>query len=124
MLKTTYDNFELIVINDGSDDNTETLIANFNHPKIKQLKTNSLGTARARNFGLRFAKGDILVFCDAHIAVPPDWLEIVLYHYEKINADILSIPIGTDEHSVGSFKDVGYGMFFDIQSCWLKLTVL
>jgi glycosyltransferase involved in cell wall biosynthesis len=61
----TYENFELIVVNDGSTDNTEEIIKQYKDERIVYLKhdTNN-GPAAARNTGLKKATGEYIAFLD------------------------------------------------------------
>ncbi|MBE3587320.1 MAG: glycosyltransferase [Thermoanaerobacteraceae bacterium] len=67
---------EIVVVDDGSRDGCARFLSCARMPRcrIKLLSTEGLGPARARNRGARVAAGEILVFCDAHIIVPPGWL--------------------------------------------------
>ncbi|MBI4454498.1 MAG: glycosyltransferase family 2 protein [Acidobacteria bacterium] len=64
--------FETIVVNDGSTDNTSALIDRFPVRKLENLT--AAGPARARNLGASVASGDILVFIDADVEVHADTL--------------------------------------------------
>jgi glycosyltransferase involved in cell wall biosynthesis len=58
-------NFELVVISDGSTDNTEAVVESYRDSRIKLVKqTNSGGPARPRNTGVEYAKGKYIAFCD------------------------------------------------------------
>ena len=57
--------FELIIVDDCSVDDTSTYLASLNDPRIRVLRpTNNLGTAGARNFGLEAARADIVSLLD------------------------------------------------------------
>ena len=60
VLKQTYTDYEIIVIDDASEDNTENIVQDYinKNPKIKYIKNDqNLGIARTRNKGLRLASG-------------------------------------------------------------------
>ena len=61
VLKQDYQNFEIIVVNDGSIDNSETVIKTYNVTYIKQ---DNMGVAAARNNGIDNAKGKFIAFLD------------------------------------------------------------
>ena len=73
VLNQTYKNVELIIVDDGSIDNTFNLIKDkYNtHKNIKLFKQKNSGVSAARNKGLELAEGDYCVFLDAD-----DFLEI------------------------------------------------
>ncbi|MDD1463544.1 glycosyltransferase family 2 protein, partial [Dolichospermum sp. ST_sed2] len=62
----TYRNFEVIVVNDGSTDNTKEILRRYNHPITVVEQVNS-GANAARNKGAKLAKGELLLFCDADL---------------------------------------------------------
>ncbi|MBA6417379.1 glycosyltransferase [Colwellia sp. 6M3] len=66
LVDQTYENFELILINDGSTDNSDALIDKLAaiDNRIKPLKKVNGGIANARNFGIKHAKGEFIAFCD------------------------------------------------------------
>lgn len=77
----TYKNFELIVIDDGSDDNTAEYCQSFvKSGKIKTFIRNEIrgGKASAANHGAKIAKGKYIIHLDADSSMAPDALEEIL----------------------------------------------
>ena len=67
--------FEVVVVDDGSSDDTWRILKEYaSRGEILALRQPNLGAAAARNAGTRASSGEILVFCDADIIVPPNWL--------------------------------------------------
>lgn len=84
----TYRNFEVVIVNDGSSDNTRLMFEKFlemfkvdnNYYFINQ--TNK-GAPAARNRGLRVVEGKYLFFCDADSILRPDALEKMFFKLEQ-----------------------------------------
>lgn len=76
ILNQTYSNFELLIIDDGSTDNTKELIESINDKRIKYHQTPSnMGAAAARNYGLKLAEYDYIAFHDSDDTWHPNKLE-------------------------------------------------
>ncbi len=65
MLAQTHVNFEWILINDGSNDNTEDIIQSYKDSRIQYYKHDRRGQSAASNVGLSIAKGEYIKFFDA-----------------------------------------------------------
>lgn len=65
VLNQTYDNFELMIIDDGSVDNSVDIASEFRDKRIRLFRTNHQGLVRALNFGLERAKGRWIARMDA-----------------------------------------------------------
>ena len=65
VLSQAYKDFELILIENGSTDNSLSVIQSFNDPRIKLIQTNQIGPGAARNIGVAHAKNDWIAFLDA-----------------------------------------------------------
>ncbi len=61
-----FDNYEIVVVNDGSEDReTLDILFSINFPKVKVIHQENKGLSSARNFGVNNSKGDILFFLDS-----------------------------------------------------------
>ena len=65
VLKQSYQNFELIVVDDGSDDDIAAVMNKYKDKRIKLLKTPHSGVSAARNAGVDHAKYDYIAFLDS-----------------------------------------------------------
>lgn len=91
VLAQTYDNWELIVVDDGGTDDTPAVVAGYaeTDPRIHFLRyPENRGVATARNTGLRMAKGDYVAYLDSDNEWHPDFLEIMLRHLERSGAEV------------------------------------
>ncbi len=64
VLKQTFKNYEIIAVDDGSTDRTKEIIQQF-YPMVRYIFQGNGGAAKARNTGIREAKGDFIAFLDA-----------------------------------------------------------
>lgn len=77
VLAQSYANFEIIVVDDGSTDNTAEVAARY--PRVCCIRQDNQGLAAARNTGLRESRGEYLVFLDADDRLLPGALEAGLH---------------------------------------------
>lgn len=84
ILKQTYQDFEILVIDDASTDKTAEVIREINQSKVRyfQLSTNS-GQCVARNYGLSRAKGEFVAFLDSDDTWLPEKLEKQIALFDK-----------------------------------------
>jgi len=94
VLKQTYKDFELIIIDDGSVDKTKDIVANYlSDPRIKYLHQENAGASAARNRGIQVSTGDLIAFQDSDDEWMPDKLHTQVQVFEK-NDDSLSLVYG------------------------------
>lgn len=81
IFNSTYKNFEVIVVNDGSTDSTLEGVKKYNC-RIIDLKKNQ-GAANARNVGVKHSKAEILVFVDSDVLIHKDALSRMVKAYKS-----------------------------------------
>ena len=83
------DRYEVIVVSDGCNDNSEEVIRNFitseNKLDIKLLRQQNQGAAAARNFGAKSSRGTIVLFIDADCIADYRWIEEMIKPFSKNN---------------------------------------
>jgi glycosyltransferase involved in cell wall biosynthesis len=83
VLGQTYSDFEVVVIDDGSTDETEEVLRSFDDPRVKVIRRSNGGVAAARNSGLIAARGDYLAFLDSDDLALPERLSLQLSAMEE-----------------------------------------
>ena len=86
ILNQTFLNFEIVLIDDMSSDNTAGIIRKFDDRRIRYIRNKEwLKIPRSRNKGLEYAKGKYIFFTDADCTVSPNWIEEGLEYLEHKN---------------------------------------
>ena len=76
VINQTYKNLEIILVNDGSTDNSKEIIDKYSSidSRIKVINKKNGGLSDARNVGIELAKGEYITFLDSD-----DWIELNMY---------------------------------------------
>ncbi|HEY9298747.1 MAG TPA: glycosyltransferase family 2 protein, partial [Phormidium sp.] len=83
VLDQTYENFELLIVDDGSPDCSVEVCQQFTDPRIKIIRQKNRGLAGARNTGIRHAQGEYLAFLDGDDFWEPEMLAKNIAHLES-----------------------------------------
>ena len=65
VLTQDYDDFEVVIVNDGSTDRSAEIVKRIDDSRIRLIEQENGGPSKARNIGVKNAKGDWIVFLDA-----------------------------------------------------------
>lgn len=97
--KQTYKNFEIILVNDGSTDNSGKLCDKYSekYSNVKVFHKENGGLSDARNFGVKKAKGEFITFLDPDDYLEAYSLELLAGIQEKYNCDIVSTRVKATE---------------------------
>ena len=86
----TYRNLEIILVDDGSNDNSLSICEKFalQDNRIKVFHQNNGGVASARNKGLSEASGEFIAWVDSDDSIEPEYIEKLYDAVKEYNADI------------------------------------
>ncbi len=105
-LASRYERFEVIVVNDGSDDRSAEIIKTFPCTLVQLPKPS--GVSRARNIGACHSHGDILFFTDADCLLNEDTLAIAVASLTAAGRDVVLGGTYTvkpaDDHCCSAFQ--------------------
>jgi hypothetical protein len=83
VLAQSYDNWELLIVDDGSTDGTAEVIAGLDDRRISSLPGDASGVCAARNRALAKAAGEIVCYIDDDNTMHPHWLRAVAWAFEQ-----------------------------------------
>jgi len=89
IIDQTYDNYEVIVVNDGSTDKSLEIASKYTSEILKVYTKENGGLSDARNFGLKYATGDYLWFIDGDDYIESNALEEIAKKLENKKSDIV-----------------------------------
>ena len=87
VINQTYENIEILYVDNNSIDESVAIVESYNNPKIKILRQPLQGVSNARNLGIQNAQGEYFTFIDSDDYVSFDYIESAVKEIE--NADIL-----------------------------------
>lgn len=90
----TINDFEVIVVDDGSADNSSKLVTEFKNESelsVKRIHQENSGPAKARNLGVEHSEGDITIFLDSDCIPPKNWIEEMI---KPLNGKIVGCNCG------------------------------
>ncbi|MNK18113.1 putative glycosyltransferase EpsJ [compost metagenome] len=125
ILSQTYKNLELILINDGSTDNSIDIINHYRQkdPRIIVLDKPNSGVSDTRNTGIKIAKGETICFVDSDDWIDNDYLEVFIENFNNHNT-LLIQNIKRNSKSINKFKYENYSINSQISELFIENDLL
>lgn len=89
LINQTLKDIEIIIINDGSTDNSDNIIKSYKDSRIKYISKSNEGIGKTRNIGIDLAKGEYLAFVDSDDYIANDFCEKMYNKAQKDNCDVV-----------------------------------
>jgi glycosyltransferase involved in cell wall biosynthesis len=118
VLRQSWREWELILVDDGSSDSTVEVARRYMGPRVALLRQERLGAAAARNRGLDVAQGDFILFLDADDVLSPNKLSAQLARLASAS------PQSIASCAWGRFVDRPESARFDPEAVWRDLSPL
>lgn len=117
VLNQTYEDFEFLIVDDGSGADTKGILAEYKDPRITVLPQANDGLSSARNRGLHHAKGDYICFLDADDIRAPWAFAEVAETIRKTQAELILVRgvYSAERSLLEPFMDTAQALGFDAE---------
>lgn len=95
IISQTYNNIEIIIVNDGSKDNSSRICRDYakTDSRIVLIEKENGGLSSARNAGMAVMKGEFISFIDGDDFVAPNFIEVLCFFAQQYSAEIVQCQI-------------------------------
>jgi peptidoglycan-N-acetylglucosamine deacetylase len=119
ILKSNYRNFEVIIVNDGSTDNTAEAVKRISREniRVRQILQANEGKTAAINKGVQKARGEIIIILDADTSIVPNSLSLLVNHFKDENVAGVSgnVRVGNIRNLMTLWQHVEYVTGFNLE---------
>ena len=110
VLSQSYDDFEVVIVDDGSTDGSVSIVESIKDPRIRLIRQENGGPSKARNTGVKNAKGQWILFIDADDEMLPgalDYFAHIIKEHTNIDMFLGEVTInnGKSERLAGEYKE-------------------
>ena len=125
LINQTYSEYEIILIDDGSKDNSGRICDEFAaiNQSIQVLHQNNQGVSAARNNGLKYAKGKYVVFVDPDDIIAKEYLEILVNTIENSNSEMAIVNYSSDYEKF-SHRNIQKNRIYNIKAEYILEHIL
>lgn len=124
VLEGIYQNFEIIVVDNGSTDGTIGIVKSIKDPRVKLCLQKTKGPGPSRNMGIDLAKGEYIFFLDSDDIINKDTLSVLINNMGDNDIAIGNYKIVYDDGKVEYFinpTDCDFNAFFESVTVWHRL---
>lgn len=127
LINQTYSDLEIILINDGSKDDSLKILNSFaeKDSRIKVFNNENHGVSYTRNFGIENSTGDYIAFVDSDDIISEKYIEVLVDLLEKNNADmsVCSYTCFTKEQPIFLNSDNNKVFTKDLETAFYTVTI-
>ncbi|MED0993381.1 glycosyltransferase [Bacillus nitratireducens] len=119
ILDSNYREFEVIVVDDGSKDDTSKVMQEtfYKHPRVRLIQKENGGKSSAMNLGFQKSTGEIIVTLDADTIIAQDAISLMIRHFEDHNVAAVSgnVKVGNRRNLLTTWQHVEYITGFNLE---------
>lgn len=108
--RQTCKNFEVILVEDGSTQPCESVLADFPDVRMKYYYKDNEGRSIARNYGMERAEGDYFIFFDSDCVIPEDYFKVLTAELDRHPVDCFGGPDAAHDSFTNTQKAINYSM--------------